>query len=283
MKLNGLRDNAGARKSAKRRGRGIGSGLGKTAGRGQKGQKSRSGVAIKGFEGGQMPLHMRLPKRGFRPVTSKNVSVVNLETLSRLLETGQLNPGDLVNERTLRMCGVAKRENVVKVLGKGEIVKPLFLYVAMVSETARKKIQAAGGAVETYLSDSPPRDVGDSEQLFASSPGGIKEALPGGGFRYDVLIGVLNGIASIGVKVFLTPDRKSFWLENAERYFFQLGARDAAIPPVILTVNEILDMQNNRSNQMRILKGRITGDHPEFHVDLIADGRPIHNSVTPIR
>ncbi|WP_084584646.1 50S ribosomal protein L15 [Sphingomonas azotifigens] len=283
MKLNGLSDNAGARKRAKRRGRGIGSGLGKTAGRGQKGQKSRSGVAIKGFEGGQMPLHMRLPKRGFRPLTTKNVSEVNLETLNRLLEAGRIKPGDLVTERTLRECGVAKRGDVVKVLGKGEIAEALNLHVAMVSAKAREKIRAAGGAVETYLSDGPPRDAGGSEQLFATSPGITGDGPPEGDFRYDVLIGVLNGIASVGVKVFLDPKRKSFWRENAKRYFFQLGARDAAIQSVILTVDEILNFQDKPSDKVRMLKGRITGDHPEFHVDLIADGRPIHNSVTPIR
>lgn len=178
---------------------------------------------------------------------------------------------------------MAKRGDVVKVLGKGEIAEPLNLHVAMVSAKAREKIRAAGGAVETYLSEGPPRDAGSSEQLFASSPGVTGDDPPGSDFRYDVLIGVLNGIASVGVKVFLDPSRKSFWRENAKRYFFQLGARDAEIPTVILTVDEILNFDGKLADEVRMLKGRITGDHPEFHVDLIADGRPIHNSVTPIR
>src|SRR4030042_4122641 len=98
MKLNDLRDNEGARKGRMRVGRGIGSGKGKTAGRGQKGQKSRSGVSIKGFEGGQMPLHMRLPKRGFNNIFAKDYSQVNLGAIQKLIDAGKLDAKKLLHQ-----------------------------------------------------------------------------------------------------------------------------------------------------------------------------------------
>src|SRR3954469_24789702 len=108
MKLNDLRDNKGARKSRVRVGRGIGSGLGKTAGRGQKGQKSRSGVSIAGFEGGQMPLHMRLPKRGFNNPFAKDYAEVNLGQVQKLVEGGKLDAKAVIDQAALQAAGVAR-------------------------------------------------------------------------------------------------------------------------------------------------------------------------------
>src|SRR3990172_5570305 len=102
MKLYDLRDNAGARKGRMRVGRGIGSGKGKTAGRGQKGQKSRSGVAVKGFEGGQMPLHMRLPKRGFNNIFAKDYAEVNLGAIQKLVDAGKLETKGTIDHAALK-------------------------------------------------------------------------------------------------------------------------------------------------------------------------------------
>ncbi len=108
MKLNDIRDNAGARKSRIRVGRGIGSGKGKTAGRGQKGQKARSGVAIKGFEGGQMPLHMRLPKRGFNNPFGKDFAEVNIGMVQKFIDAKKLDGSKVLDHETLRAAGLAR-------------------------------------------------------------------------------------------------------------------------------------------------------------------------------
>src|SRR5207237_10898933 len=105
MKLNEIKDNKGARKSRVRVGRGIGSGLGKTAGRGQKGQKSRSGVAVKGFEGGQMPLHMRLPKRGFNNIFAKDYAEVNLGAIQKLVDAGTIGADGTIDHASLKAAG----------------------------------------------------------------------------------------------------------------------------------------------------------------------------------
>ena len=149
MKLNDLRDNPGARKSRVRVGRGIGSGVGKTAGRGQKGQKSRSGVAIKGFEGGQMPLHMRLPKRGFNNPFRVCYAEINLGTLQRAVDDGKINAGDTLDGAALVAAGVIShaREGI-RLLGKGTLTAKLTLKVAGVSKSAQAAVEAAGGSVE---------------------------------------------------------------------------------------------------------------------------------------
>lgn len=149
MKLNDLRDNPGARKSRVRVGRGIGSGIGKTAGRGQKGQKSRSGVAIKGFEGGQMPLHMRIPKRGFNNVSRLYYAEVNLITLQKAVDDGKIKAGDTLDGAALVAAGVIShaREGV-RLLGKGALTAKLNLKVAGVTKAARAAVEAAGGSVE---------------------------------------------------------------------------------------------------------------------------------------
>ena len=143
MKLNELRDNPGARKTRTRVGRGIGSGKGKTAGRGQKGQTSRSGVSIFGFEGGQMPLHMRTPKlRGFKNPFRVEYQVVNLEKLGELYpQGGDVTIVDLVAK------GAVRKNEKVKVLGQGDLSVALTVAVDKVSGSAEEKIVAAGGSV----------------------------------------------------------------------------------------------------------------------------------------
>jgi large subunit ribosomal protein L15 len=149
MKLNDIRDNPGARKSRVRVGRGIGSGLGKTAGRGQKGQKSRSGVSIFGFEGGQMPLHMRLPKRGFNNPFGKDYAEVNLGAVQKVIDAGKLDANGTIDHDVLKAAGLARGgKDGVRLLGKGAISGKLAFRVAGVSAGARQAVEAAGGSVE---------------------------------------------------------------------------------------------------------------------------------------
>lgn len=148
MKLNEIRDNQGARQGRVRVGRGIGSGLGKTAGRGQKGQKSREGVSIKGFEGGQMPLHMRLPKRGFNNIFGKDFAEVNLGQIQKLVDAGKLDAKGTIDHAALKAAGVARGgKDGVRLLGKGAITAKLSFNVAGVSAGAKAAIEAAGGSV----------------------------------------------------------------------------------------------------------------------------------------
>ncbi|HEY7809368.1 MAG TPA: 50S ribosomal protein L15 [Allosphingosinicella sp.] len=149
MKLNDLRDNQGARKSRVRVGRGIGSGLGKTAGRGQKGQTSRSGVSIFGFEGGQMPLHMRIPKRGFNNIFAKDYSEVNLGMIQKAIDAGKLSADATIDQEALRAAGISRGgKDGVRLLGKGAFSAKLSFRVAGVSKGAREAVEAAGGSVE---------------------------------------------------------------------------------------------------------------------------------------
>ena len=144
MKLNELKDNKGARYSSKRVGRGIGSGKGKTCGSGMKGQKSRSGVAIKGFEGGQMPIHMRLPKRGFNSLAAKSIKTLNLIDLQRLVDSKKIKKTDLVDKELLLSLGIVKKQDVVKLLGNGEITHKIKVKLDAYSKSAKEKLLAAG-------------------------------------------------------------------------------------------------------------------------------------------
>ena len=149
MKLNELRDNEGARKGRMRVGRGIGSGKGKTAGRGQKGQKSRSGVSIYGFEGGQMPLHMRLPKRGFNNIFAKDYAEVNLGAIQKMIDAGKLDAKGTLDHDALKAAGLARGgKDGVRLLGKGELKAKLAFKVAGVSKGAREAVEKAGGSIE---------------------------------------------------------------------------------------------------------------------------------------
>ena len=147
MKLNVLNDNQGARHRRMRIGRGIGSGKGKTGGRGVKGQKSREGVSIKGFEGGQMPLHMRLPKRGFNNIFAKDYAEVNLGEIQKAVDSGKLTGTD-IDHAALKAAGLARGgKDGVRLLGKGELTAKLNFTVAGVSAGAREAVEKAGGSV----------------------------------------------------------------------------------------------------------------------------------------
>ncbi|PLX34320.1 MAG: 50S ribosomal protein L15 [Hyphomicrobiales bacterium] len=148
MKLNQLADNPGSTKDRKRVGRGIGSGTGKTGGRGVKGQKSRSGVAIKGFEGGQMPLHRRMPKRGFNAPFSKKWAVVNVGRIQQAIDAGKLDAGAVIDAAALISAGVIRRErDGVRLLGNGEIKAKAQFNIACASKTAIEAVEKAGGSV----------------------------------------------------------------------------------------------------------------------------------------
>ena len=149
MKLNEIRDNKGARKSRVRVGRGIGSGLGKTAGRGQKGAKARSGVAINGFEGGQMPLHMRIPKRGFNNIFAKDFAEVNLGAIQKLIDAKVFDADTVIDHDVLKAAGVARGgKDGVRILGKGALTAKLSFKVAGISKGAKEAIELVGGTVE---------------------------------------------------------------------------------------------------------------------------------------
>jgi large subunit ribosomal protein L15 len=149
-KLNEIRDNEGAHKGRLRIGRGPGSGKGKTGGRGVKGQNSRSGVALRGFEGGQMPLHMRMPKRGFNNIFAKDLAEVNLWRLSQAIDAGKLDPKKAIDGAALVAAGVIRRErDGVRLLGKGELKAKIEITVYSASSGAIKAVEAAGGKVTT--------------------------------------------------------------------------------------------------------------------------------------
>ncbi|TCS61476.1 50S ribosomal protein L15 [Primorskyibacter sedentarius] len=149
MKLHELRDNDGATKRKKRVGRGPGSGLGKMGGRGIKGQKSRSGVAIKGYEGGQMPLYQRLPKRGFNKPNRKSYAVINLGLIQKFVEAGKLDAGNAITEDALIASGLVRRKlDGIRVLAKGEVTSKLTLEVTGASKAAVEAVEKAGGSLK---------------------------------------------------------------------------------------------------------------------------------------
>lgn len=149
MKLNEIKDNDGARKSRMRVGRGIGSGKGKTGGRGQKGQTSRSGVSIAGFEGGQMPLHMRIPKRGFNNPFGKDYDIVNLGMIQKFIDAGKLPTDGTVDQAALRAAGLSRGgKDGVRLLAKGEMTAKVNFAVAGASKSAVEAIEKAGGKVD---------------------------------------------------------------------------------------------------------------------------------------
>jgi large subunit ribosomal protein L15 len=149
MKLNELADRPGSRKQRHRIGRGIGSGSGKTGGRGGKGQTARSGVRIKGFEGGQMPLHRRLPKRGFNNIFAKNLHEVNLGRVQTAVDAGRLDPKDVVDAAALVRAGVLRRvKDGVRLLGNGEIKAKLNFEIYGASKSATAAVEKAGGSVK---------------------------------------------------------------------------------------------------------------------------------------
>ena len=148
MKLNEIKDNIGSTKSRKRIGRGIGSGTGKTSGKGHKGQKSRSGVSIKGFEGGQMPIHRRLPKRGFTNINRINYTELNLHNIQKLIDSKKIDPNKTISYITLLDLGLVKSKKAkIKLLGKGDIKVKIDIEVSAFSKSAKDSVEKIGGTV----------------------------------------------------------------------------------------------------------------------------------------
>ena len=157
MKLNEISDNKGARKGRVRVGRGIGSGVGKTAGRGQKGQTSRSGVSINGFEGGQMPLYRRLPKRGFNNIFRSDFTVVSLGRIQTAIDAGKLDAKVTIDAVALKAAGVIRRPlDGVRVLSDGELTSKVTIEVAGASKSAVEKIEKAGGSIKLLSAAAEP-------------------------------------------------------------------------------------------------------------------------------
>ncbi len=166
MKLNELSDNPGAHKMSKRVGRGIGSGKGKTAARGGKGQTARSGVSLLGFEGGQMPLHRRLPKRGFKKPFRKRYSIVNLGRLQQAIEAGKLDAAKPLDPAALAAAGViGSPRDGVRLLAKGELKAKITIEVAGASKSAIAAVEKAGGKV---VVTAPPAAAGAAESAPAA-------------------------------------------------------------------------------------------------------------------
>lgn len=165
MKLNEIKDNDGARKLRTRIGRGIGSGKGKTGGRGMKGQKSRSGVSINGFEGGQMPLHMRLPKRGFNNPFGKDFAEVNLGMIQKFIDSKKLANKGTLDHAALKAAGLARGgKDGVRLLAKGEIKAKITIAVAGASKAAVAAVEKAGGKVEILKTDVEHRAKGEKKK-----------------------------------------------------------------------------------------------------------------------
>ena len=175
MRLNELKDNEGANKARVRVGRGIGSGVGKTAGRGVKGQTSRSGVAINGFEGGQMPLHRRLPKRGFNKWWREKFNVVNVGDLQGAIDRGRLDGGKPVDAAALIEAGLIRRaKDGVRLLGRGELKSKLTLTVNHASGAAKAAVEGAGGSVNIIEKSVLPADVAKREKTAKKKGAKVK-------------------------------------------------------------------------------------------------------------
>jgi len=154
MELNTLTDNKGSTRNRRRVGRGVGSGIGKTSGSGHKGQKARSGVAIKGFEGGQMPIHRRLPKRGFVNIFRKNYIEVNIGEIQKAIDDGKIDPSNPVDVNALRIAGlVGKPKDGIRLLGNGNISSKIEVHVIGASKPAISAVEKKGGSVVLSHSD----------------------------------------------------------------------------------------------------------------------------------
>jgi len=148
MNLNNIKDNVGSNKNRKRIGRGIGSGTGKTSGKGHKGQKARSGVSIKGFEGGQMPIHRRLPKRGFNNINKVSFVEINVNRLDKLIDEKIIDPNKTINNKILMDIGLINSEKSrVKLLANGELKNKINIEISAISSSAKDKVEKVGGSV----------------------------------------------------------------------------------------------------------------------------------------
>jgi large subunit ribosomal protein L15 len=173
MRLNELSDNPGARSPRKRVGRGIGSGSGKTAGRGHKGQKSRSGVAMKGFEGGQMPLNRRLPKRGFKNLFRRHYATVNIGRLQQAIEAGRLDASKPIDAEAMRAAGLFKSaRDGVRLLAKGELKSKVSITVAGASQSAVTAVEKAGGSVVVMGGAGAKNEGGEAKKGGKSAEAG---------------------------------------------------------------------------------------------------------------
>ena len=198
MKLNELRDNEGATKNRIRVGRGIGSGKGKTCGRGVKGQKSRSGVSIHGFEGGQMPIYRRLPKRGFKNPFAKTFAVVNLDTIQKAIDAGKLNANEITEDSLIASNVISKKLDGVRLLARGALNVAVNITVNSASKAAIEAVEKAGGkvVVNAQLLRLIKNEKGQAKAypFFVWENGGIEEQ---GGVKgmevWDVVSGVGKG------------------------------------------------------------------------------------------
>ncbi len=168
MRLNELKDNAGAHKTRVRVGRGIGSGLGKQGGRGGKGQTARSGVAIGGFEGGQMPLHRRLPKRGFNKWRPENFNEINTGALQQAVEEGKLKAGQTIDVAALIEAGILRRpKHGLRVLGHGELKTKFAITANHASASAKAAVEKAGGSIKLIVKKVLEADVAKAKKTAA--------------------------------------------------------------------------------------------------------------------
>lgn len=164
MRLNQLADNEGSRKFRMRVGRGIGSGKGKTSGRGVKGQKARTGVSIKGFEGGQMPIHRRLPKRGFNPLNRLEFAPVNLGAVQKAIEAGRIDASQAITSDILRDAGLADRRMPVRLLAKGTLTAKASFAVDAASAAATAQVEKVGGSVTLPAVEAPAEPKAKKEK-----------------------------------------------------------------------------------------------------------------------
>ena len=166
MRLNEIKDNDAARQNRKRVGRGIGSGTGKTAGKGHKGQKARAGVAIKGFEGGQMPLHRRLPKYGFTSPNRKTYAAVGINTIQSAIDAGKIDPKKQINAEVLKLARVIKKaKDGVKLLGNGSITSKIEIEVTAHTASAKDAIEKVGGKVSIVIRKVKDKDKDKDESI----------------------------------------------------------------------------------------------------------------------
>ena len=186
MRLNDIKDNPGSRKFRVRIGRGIGSGVGKQGGRGGKGQTARSGVAIGGFEGGQMPLHRRLPKRGFNMYRPKHYNEINVGGLQKAIDEGKLKAGDKIDNASLVAAGVLRRpKDGLRVLGSGDIKAKLSITAIHASASAKAAIEKAGGSISIIVKKVLPADEAKRKKTAAKKAGTGAGKKPAGGEKIE--------------------------------------------------------------------------------------------------
>jgi large subunit ribosomal protein L15 len=206
MRLNQLSDRPGATRARKRLGRGVGSGLGKTAGKGTKGQKARAGVAIKGFEGGQMPLHRRLPKRGFNNIFAKKYNELDLSRIQEAVDSGRLDGKKPITIEALKEAGLIRRaKDGVRLLGTGEIKGKLAFEVTGASQGAIKAVEAKGGTVTLKSITGRERPAADKAKAEKRAAKRAAKAQPKGGKAKGKAEGVGEAVTTAEAKADKKP------------------------------------------------------------------------------